>query len=187
MTADPKRVAVLVSGRGSNLKALIDHASGYEVVLVASNKPQAHALNVARAAGLPTWTCEGRGVAREQYDAMLSRSLDDHRVGTIALAGYMQLLSPQFVERWRGRIVNIHPSLLPKYRGLNTHERALAAGDCVTGCTVHVVTEELDSGEILAQTTVAIEANDDVTALSERVLLAEHALYPATLAAFVRR
>ena len=136
MTADARRVAVLVSGRGSNLEALIDHASGYEIALVASNKPQAPALDVAR---------------------------------------------------WRGRIVNIHPSLLPKYRGLDTHQRALAAGDKMTGCTVHIVTEDLDSGEILAQTTVAINAGDDVAALSKKVLMAEHALYPATLSAFVRR
>jgi len=187
MTADPRRVAVLVSGRGSNLKALIDGASGYEIALVASNKPQAQALDVARAGGLPTWAFDGRGVSREEYDAMLSRSLEDHSVGTIALAGYMQLLSPVFVARWRGRIVNIHPSLLPKYRGLNTHQRALAAGDCVTGCTVHVVTEDLDSGEILAQMTVAIEESDDVAILSKRVLMAEHTLYPATLAEFVKR
>jgi len=187
MTADARRVAVLVSGRGSNLKALIDRASGYEIALVASNKPQARALDVARAAGLPTWTLDSRGMGRDEFDAMMTRSLEDHRVGTIALAGYMRLLSLQFIARWRGRIVNIHPSLLPKYRGLNTHERALAAGECETGCTVHVVTEELDSGEALAQTTVAIEPGDDIAALSERVLNAEHALYPATLAEFVKR
>jgi phosphoribosylglycinamide formyltransferase-1 len=187
MTADARRVAVLVSGRGSNLKALIDRASGYEIALVASNKPQAQALDVARAAGLPTWTLDSRGVDRELFEDMLTRSLEDHRVGTIALAGYMRLLSPQFIARWRGRIVNIHPSLLPKYRGLNTHERALADGECATGCTVHAVTEELDSGEILARARVAIEPGDDVAALSERVLMAEHALYPATLAEFVKR
>ena len=187
MTADPRRVAVLVSGRGSNLRALIDRASGYEIALVASNKPQAPALDVARAAGLPTWAFEGRGVEREDYDAMLTRSLEDHRIGTIALAGFMRLLSPAFVERWRGRIINIHPSLLPKYRGLNTHARALAAGEKETGCTVHVVTEELDSGEILAQTTVAMDAGDDVAAINEKVLMAEHELYPATLAEFVKR
>lgn len=187
MTADARRVAVLVSGRGSNLKALIDQASGYEIALVASNKPQAQGLDVARTAGLPTWTLDSRNVDRDEFDTMLTRSLVDHRIGTIALAGYMRLLSPGFIARWRGRIVNIHPSLLPKYRGLNTHERALAAGECATGCTVHVVTEELDSGEILAQTTVAIEPGDDLAALSERVLMAEHALYPLTLAEFVKR
>lgn len=187
MTGDPRRVAVLVSGRGSNLKALIDQASGYEIVLVASNKPQAPALDVARTAGLPTWAFEGRGVTREDYDAMLSRCLEDHRIGTIALAGYMRLLQPGFVERWRGRIINIHPSLLPKYRGLKTHEQALAAGESASGCTVHVVTEELDSGEILAQAEVAIQQDDNVATLSQRVLMAEHALYPATLAEFVKR
>jgi phosphoribosylglycinamide formyltransferase-1 len=187
MTADVRRVAVLVSGRGSNLKALIDKASGYEIALVASNKPQAQALDVARAAGLPTWTFDGRDTPREDYDALLSRSLEDHRIGTIALAGYMRLLSPWFVERWRGRIINIHPSLLPKYRGLKTHERALAAGEKVSGCTVHIVTEKLDSGAILAQTEVAIEPGDDAAALSEKILMAEHDLYPATLAKFVRR
>jgi phosphoribosylglycinamide formyltransferase-1 len=187
MMADPKRVAVLVSGRGSNLKALIDRASGYEIVLVASNKPQAQALDVARTAGLPTWTFDSRGIDREKFDAMMSRSLEDHRVATIALAGYMRLLSPEFIARWRGRIVNIHPSLLPKYPGLDPHGKALAAGDKMTGCTVHVVTEQVDSGEILAQSEVAIEPGDDVAALSQRVLMAEHALYPATLAEFVKR
>jgi phosphoribosylglycinamide formyltransferase-1 len=118
---------------------------------------------------------------------MLTRSLEDHRIGTVALAGYMQILSPAFVARWRGRILNIHPSLLPKYRGLNTHARSLAAGEEVTGCTVHIVTEVLDGGAVLAQTSVAIEQGDDVAALTGRVLMAEHALYPATLAAFVRR
>ncbi len=187
MTDDPERVAVLVSGRGSNLKALIDKASGYEIALVASNRPQAPALDMARAAGLPAWTFDGRDTPREQFDALLTNCLEDHRIGTIALAGYMRLLSPQFVERWRGRIVNIHPSLLPKFRGLKPHERALAARESVTGCTVHLVTEEVDSGEILAQAEVAIEAGDNVATLSERVLMAEHTLYPAALAAFLQR
>jgi phosphoribosylglycinamide formyltransferase 1 len=187
MTADPRRVAVLVSGRGSNLNALIDKASGYEIALVASNKTQAEALNVARAAGLPTWAFEARGTAREEFDAALTRSLEDHRIGTIALAGYMRILTPQFVERWRGRIINIHPSLLPKYRGLDTHQRALADGETMAGCTVHVVTEEVDSGEILAQADVPIEPSDDAASLAEKVLEAEHRLYPATLTEFVRR
>jgi len=187
MTADARRVAVLVSGRGSNLKALIDQASGYEIVLVGSNKPQAQALDVARTAGLPTWAFDGRGAAREDYDAMLSRSLQDHRVGTVALAGYMRILTPAFVEKWRERIINIHPSLLPKYRGLDTHQRALTDGEAKTGCTVHVVTAEVDSGEMLAQAEVPIEAGDDAASLANKVLEAEHALYPATLAEFVKR
>ena len=187
MTADARRVAVLVSGRGSNLQALIDKASGYEIAIVASNRPQAPALEVARAAGLPTWALDSRSLPREEFDATMSRNLEDRHIGTIALAGYMRILSPAFIARWRGRIVNIHPSLLPKYRGLDPHERALAAGDNLTGCTVHVVTEELDSGEILAQGEVAIQPGDDVASLSKRVLMAEHDLYPATLAEFVRR
>ena len=105
-----------------------------------------------------TWAFEGRGVAREDYDAMLSRSLQDHCVGTIALAGYMRILTPAFVERWRGRIINIHPSLLPKYRGLDTHQRALDAGETMAGCSVHVVTEDVDGGDILAQVEVADRA-----------------------------
>ena len=187
MTADARRVAVLVSGRGSNLKALIDHSSGYEIVLVASDRPLAQALEVARTAGIPTWSSDNRGVPREEFDAMMTRSLEHHSVGTIALAGYMRLLSPAFVQRWRGRIINIHPSLLPKYRGLDPHQRALAAGEKLTGCTVHVVTEEVDSGEIIAQSEVAIAAGDDVRTLSERVLMAEHSLYPTALAEFVKR
>jgi len=183
--ADPRRVAVLISGRGSNLRALVEQAHGYQVVLVASNKPHAAGLDFAREAGLPTWTWESKGVPRERFDAALSEALSDHKVGTVALAGYMRLLSPAFVERWRGRIVNIHPSLLPRYPGLDTHARALAAGDSVTGCTVHLVTEEVDAGEILAQTEVPIEPGDTPQRLEQRVLAAEHRLYPAALAAFV--
>ena len=184
---DPRRVAILISGRGSNMRALIEQASGYEVVLVASNKPQAPGLDHARGAGIPTWTWNSKGVPRDRFEAALDQALRDHRVGTIALAGYMRLLSPEFVARWRGRMVNIHPSLLPKYPGLDTHARALAAGDAVAGCSVHVVTEEVDAGEVIAQAEVAIEPGDDATLLEARVLEAEHALYPAALAEFVRR
>jgi phosphoribosylglycinamide formyltransferase 1 len=183
--ADPRRVAVLISGRGSNMRALVEQARGYEVALVASNKPLAAGLDLAREAGVPTWTWDSKGVARDRFDAALSQALSDHSVGTIALAGYMRLLSPAFVERWRERILNIHPSLLPKYPGLDTHARALDAGDRVTGCTVHLVTEEVDAGEILAQADVAIEPGDTPETLEQRVLAAEHRLYPAALAAFV--
>jgi phosphoribosylglycinamide formyltransferase-1 len=183
--ADPTRVAVLISGRGSNMRALVEQAQGYEIVLVASNKPLAAGLDYAREAGLPTWTWDSKGVPRERFDAALTQALSDHRVGTIALAGYMRLLSPGFVERWRGRIVNIHPSLLPKYPGLDTHARALAAGDRISGCTVHLVTEEVDAGEILAQAEVPIQPGDTPQTLEQRVLEAEHRLYPAALAAFV--
>lgn len=183
---DPRRVAVLISGRGSNLKALVRNADGYEVVLVVSNKPQAAGLDWARDQGLPTWAWDSKGVPRERFEAAMSQALNDHGVGTVALAGYMRLLSPRFVEDWRGRILNIHPSLLPKYRGLDTHARAIEAGDRVSGCTVHVVTEELDAGEVVASREVEIEPGDTPQALQSRVLEAEHALYPMAVAAFVR-
>lgn len=183
---DPRRVAVLISGRGSNMQALVEKAAGYEVVLVASNRPEAPGLAWASARGLPTWSRDSRGVPREEFDAEVSRVLDEHRVGTIALAGYMRILSPAFVEQWRGRILNIHPSLLPKYRGLDTHARAIGAGDPTSGCTVHVVTEELDAGEILGRAEVPIEPDDTPETLELRVRRAEHELYPRVLAEFVR-
>jgi formyltetrahydrofolate-dependent phosphoribosylglycinamide formyltransferase len=130
---------------------------------------------------------ESKGIPKEEYDRELSKALEEQRVGTIALAGFMRILSPWFVHEWRGRIVNIHPSLLPKYRGLETHARALAAGDKVGGCSVHVVTEELDAGEVLGQAEVPIDAGDTVESLEQRVLSAEHALYPRVLSEFVAR
>ena len=185
--ADPKRVAILISGRGSNMRALVEQASGYEVILVASNRPQAEGLDWARGRGLPTWTFDSKGVERARFDALLGDALEDHRAGTIALAGYMRILTPAFISRFAGRIVNIHPSLLPKYRGLDTHSRALEAGDAASGCTVHLVSEEVDSGEILGQNEVAIEPGDNAQSLAERVLAAEHALYPQVLREFVSR
>ena len=185
--ADPKRVAVLISGRGSNMRALIEQASGYEVILVASNRPHAEGLDWARDRGIPTWTFDSKGVERARFDSLLGDALEDHRAGTIALAGYMRILTPAFIRRFEGRIVNIHPSLLPKYRGLDTHQRALEAGDSASGCTVHLVTEEVDSGEILGQSEVAIEPGDSVQGLAERVLAAEHVLYSQVLREFVGR
>src|SRR3712207_5562075 len=126
---DARRVAVLISGRGSNMQALVEQASGYDVALVASNRPNAAGVDWARSAGLPTWTFDSRGRGKAEFEAALDQSLDDHRIGTIALAGFMQILTAEFTQRWAGRIVNIHPSLLPKYRGLDTHKRALKAGD----------------------------------------------------------
>jgi phosphoribosylglycinamide formyltransferase-1 len=184
---DPRRVAVLISGRGSNMQALIEKASGYEVVLVASNKPQAAGIDWARAAGIPTWTWDSRGVDRLLFDRTLSAALKDHGVGTIALAGFMRILNPWFIAEWEGCIVNIHPSLLPKYKGLDTHARAIEAGDTMSGCSVHVVTEELDAGAILGQLEVPIEAGDTPTSLEQRILVAEHELYPRILSEFVRR
>lgn len=183
---DPRRVAVLISGRGSNMRALVEQARDYEIALVASNKPQAPGLDWAREHGLPTWTWDSKGVAKEAFDRVLSSALEDHRIGTIALAGFMRILSPWFIEEWRGRIVNIHPSLLPKYRGLDTHARAIEAGDTVSGCSVHIVTEELDAGSVLGQSEVPIESEDTAEALEARVLAAEHELYPRILREFVK-
>jgi len=184
---DPKRVAVLISGRGSNMRALIEKASGYEVALVASNKPRAAGLDWARERGVPTWTWDSKGVNKETFDRTMSAALDDHGIGTVALAGFMRILTPWFIERWRGRILNIHPSLLPKYRGLDTHARAIEAGDATAGCSVHVVTEELDAGEVLGQAKVTIEPGDTPLTLEERVLSVEHELYPKVLSEFVCR
>jgi len=169
------------------MQALVEQAKGYEMVLVVSNKPHAPGLDWARARGLPSWAWDSKGVDKEEFDRAMSAALDGHRVGTIALAGFMRILSPWFIDKWRGRVVNIHPSLLPKYRGLDTHKRALEAGDAVHGCSVHLVTEELDSGEVLGSAEVPILADDDVGSLEQRVLEAEHKLYPRVLREFVSR
>jgi len=169
------------------MRALVEGAERYEVALVASNKPEAAGLAWARDRGLATWALDSKSLGKEAFDRTLSAVLDDHRVGTIALAGFMRILSPWFVEEWRGRIVNIHPSLLPKYRGLDTHARAIEAGDAVSGCSVHVVTEYLDAGEVLGQAEVPIEPGDTPAKLEQRVLLAEHGLYPRVLNEFICR
>ena len=145
------KVGILISGRGSNMMALVEQAQGYTVALVASDKPDAAGLAWAQAHGIATFALSPKGIGKAAYEAALDAALRDAGVGTIALAGYMRLLSDDFVARWRGRIVNIHPSLLPRYKGLDTHARAIAAADAVAGCSVHVVTEELDGGDVLGQ------------------------------------
>jgi phosphoribosylglycinamide formyltransferase-1 len=184
---DPKRVAILISGRGSNMQALVSQAKDYAVVLVASNKPHAAGFDWARAQGLPTWAWDSNGVDKAEFDRVLSGVLEDHGVGTIALAGFMRILSPAFVAHWSGRIVNTHPSLLPKYRGLDTHSRAIEAGDSASGCSVHIVTDELDAGDVLGQSEVRIEPGDTPETLERRILAAEHDLYPKILSEFVKR
>jgi phosphoribosylglycinamide formyltransferase-1 len=184
---DPRRVGVLISGRGSNMRALVEKAEGYGVALVASNKPNAPGLEWARSRCVAIWARDSKGMGKEEFDRIMSAALEEHGIGTIALAGFMRILSPWFVEHWSGHIVNIHPSLLPKYRGLDTHARALAAGDAISGCSVHVVTEELDAGEVLGQAEVPILPEDTQATLEERVLAAEHQLYPRILSEFVRR
>ncbi len=179
------RVGILISGRGSNMMALVE--SGIDVALVASDKPDAPGLEWARDRGIPTFALSPQGIGKVTYEAAVDGALRTAGVEMIALAGYMRLLSDAFVARWRGKIVNIHPSLLPLYKGLDTHARAIAAGDAQAGCSVHVVTEELDGGEVLGQTEVAIVPGDTPETLAPRVLVAEHALYPRILKEFLSR
>jgi phosphoribosylglycinamide formyltransferase 1 len=186
------RVAILASGRGSNMAALIYAARAadcaYEVVLVSGDRPDAPALDLAEAEGvqvarLPRPTQQTKG----QFFEDLGKALEKADVDLIALAGFMRIIPTDFVKRWSGRILNIHPSLLPKYKGLATHEATLAAGDKSTGATVHLVTDELDSGEILGQVEVAVIPGDDPKVLAERVLIAEHQLYPRILCEYAGR
>lgn len=189
--ADKVRVAVLVSGRGSNMLALSEHKRrdpdrAYEIVLVASNVPDARGLVLAKRLGLKTWAQSHQGMDRRDFDMKLDEALREHDVELVALAGYMRLLSPEFVARWDGRILNIHPSLLPLHKGLDTHRRAILAGDEYAGCSVHLVTGDLDSGPVLGQAQVRILPRDDADSLAERVLEAEHALYPVALEEYAR-
>ena len=189
--AEKVRVAVLISGRGSNMLALAEHKRrdperAYEIALVASNVPQARGLVLARRLGIKTWALSHKGLERAEFDMKMDETLRAHGVEVVALAGYMRLLSPEFVGKWEGRILNIHPSLLPLHKGLDTHRRALLAGDEYAGCSVHVVTEDLDSGPVLAQAKVRILPRDDPETLAARVLEAEHAIYPLALEAFAR-
>ncbi|MFC3713703.1 phosphoribosylglycinamide formyltransferase [Sphingoaurantiacus capsulatus] len=183
------RVGILISGRGSNMKALIEASRAadcpYEVALVVSNNPDALGLEDAAAAGIATFAQSHRGLPREDFDALMDGALRAARVEWVALAGYMRLLSPGFIGGWRGRIVNIHPSLLPAYKGLDTHARALAAGERVHGCTVHIVTPELDDGPIVAQAEVPVLDGDTPATLADRVLIEEHRLYPEALSALI--
>lgn len=185
------RVGVLISGRGSNMVALAEAAEAadcpYEITLVASNDPDAEGLARARMLGIPTWARSHRGMEREGFDALVTTALEEAGVEYVALAGYMRMLSPAFVARWRDHMINIHPSLLPRHKGLHVYARAIEAGDSESGCTVHIVSEELDSGAILAQARVPILPGDTPEALAARILIEEHRLYPATLAEYVTR
>jgi formyltetrahydrofolate-dependent phosphoribosylglycinamide formyltransferase len=185
------KVGALVSGRGTNMVALAEYkrreARSYDLALIASNVPEARALVVARRLGIPVWAESHKGVERAAFDALIDAELRRHGVEVVALAGYMRLLSPEFIRAWEGRILNIHPSLLPLYKGLDTHRRALLAGDMWAGCSVHVVTEELDDGPVLAQAKVRIRERDTPETLAERVLAEEHKLYPQTLDTFCAR
>jgi phosphoribosylglycinamide formyltransferase 1 len=187
------RVAVLISGAGSNMAAVIDAAgladAPFEVALVLSNKADAGGLAVAEAKGVATAAVDQRafGKDRAAHEQAIQTVLEAHGTEVVALAGYMRLLTPFLVGRWAGRMLNIHPSLLPKYPGLDTHGRALAAGDAEAGCTVHFVTEGVDDGPVLGQAAVPVLADDTPTSLAQRVLTAEHALYPRVIADFCRQ
>jgi phosphoribosylglycinamide formyltransferase-1 len=189
--AEKAKIAVFISGAGTNMAALVYASrmpeSPYEVVLVASNNPDAAGLSLAQAEGIATFACPHKGMTREAHDATMEAAVIKAGADTIVLAGYMRILSDSFVARWEGRMLNIHPSLLPKYKGLDTHARAIEAGDSHAGTSVHLVTPELDAGEVLAQIAVPITPDDTPASLAERVKLAEHQLYPRAVADYVSR
>ena len=181
---------MLISGRGSNMAALLyasrlDPACPYEIVVVGSNDPDAAGLRLAEAEGVPIFAHNHKGLNRAAFDAIMTAELEKAGVTHIALAGYMRLLSAEFVAHWQGRCLNIHPSLLPLHKGLHTHEAVLAAGETETGCTIHIVTPELDDGPILGQARIAVLPGDTPETLATRVAYAEHQLYPRVLANFV--
>jgi phosphoribosylglycinamide formyltransferase 1 len=184
-----KRVAVLISGRGSNMTALIDAAKAKdypaEIALVVSNRPDAAGLPRAKAAGVATVVVDQTpfGKDREAFERSLDSVLQAHRIDLVCLAGFMRLLTPWFVNRWSGRMLNIHPSLLPQFKGLHTHRRALEAGVKRHGATVHFVVPEMDSGPIVAQASVAVRDDDTEETLAGRVLEVEHRIYPRALRA----
>lgn len=189
--ADKTKIAVFISGTGTNFAALL-YASRlpdcpYEIALVASNKAEAVGLTLASHEGIATFALSHKGMSREDHDAAMEAAVLEAGAEMIVLAGYMRILSDAFVERWAGKMLNIHPSLLPKYKGLNTFARAIEAGDSHAGSSVHIVTPELDAGEVLAQVKVAIAADDTLESLAERVKAAEHQLYPRAVADYVAR
>lgn len=187
MVEGASRVAILISGGGSNMLKLVESMQGdhpARPVLVASNDPNAAGLDRARALGIETAAADHRAYdSREAFEAVIDRHLRDAGADLVALAGFMRILTPEFVARWQGRMLNIHPSLLPKYKGLNTHARALDAGDTEAGCTVHEVVPDLDAGPILGQARVPIRTGETPETLAVRVLAQEHILYPAVLRA----
>jgi phosphoribosylglycinamide formyltransferase 1 len=184
-----KRVAILISGGGSNMLRLVEAMQAEQFaqpVLVASNDPAAGGLAKAAALGVPTAAVDHRAFGRDRagFEAELLKPILDATPDILCLAGFMRVLTPDFVRRFEGRMLNIHPSLLPRYPGLHTHQRALDAGDALAGCTVHEVTAELDAGPILGQAAVPVLPDDTADTLAARVLTREHALYPAVLRRF---
>ncbi|HET6377326.1 MAG TPA: phosphoribosylglycinamide formyltransferase [Methylocella sp.] len=186
MTFARKRTAILISGRGSNMRALIEHARAKdfpaEIALVLSNRPEAAGLFFARECRIAcAITDHKKFPSREEFERAMQARLEEHGVEIVCLAGFMRLLSPWFVAQWQGRLLNIHPALLPAYRGLKTHERALADGVKIHGCTVHFVSPGMDEGPIIAQAAVPVLDTDTPESLAARVLAEEHIIYPAAL------
>ncbi|MEM7568678.1 MAG: phosphoribosylglycinamide formyltransferase [Pseudomonadota bacterium] len=180
------RVAVLISGRGSNLQSLIDACAQpdfpAEIVLVISNRPGAYGLERAQKAGIPAVTLDHKAYAsKADFEAAIDAALAEANVELVCLAGFMRLLSADFVRRWEGRMINIHPSLLPSFKGLHTHRQTLDAGVKIAGCTVHFVVPEMDAGPIIVQAAVPVLQGDDEDALAARVLSQEHQIYPSAL------
>lgn len=181
-----KSIVVLISGSGSNLQAILDAvATGFiagRVRGVISNKANVYGLERARRAGITTTVLDHKAYSdRQSYDAALIAAIDEHQADLVVLAGFMRILTPDFVEHYRGRLLNIHPSLLPKYQGLNTHQRAIDAGDAEHGCSVHFVTAELDGGPVILQAKVPIFPDDDSETVAERVHEQEHRIYPLVI------
>lgn len=181
-----RKTAILISGRGSNMEALIEAARApdypAEIALVVSNRPDAAGLRIARRHEVPAKAVDHRSFeTREAFEAALNEALEEAGIDLVCLAGFMRILTEGFVKHWQDRLVNIHPSLLPAFRGMDTHARALAAGVKIAGCTVHFVRPEMDAGPIIAQAAVAVRADDSAETLATRVLEAEHRLYPMAL------
>lgn len=173
------KIAVLVSGSGSNLQALIDANLSGKIVGVISNKADAYALQRAKNANIPTAIIEHKQYPnREAFDDAMHQQLSDWNVDLVILAGFMRILSAQFVNAWKGKMVNIHPSLLPNYKGMHTHQRVLNTGDVLHGCTVHYVTAELDAGQALTQGVLKVAQHDNVASLAKRIHVLEHLIYP---------
>lgn len=173
------KIAVLVSGNGSNLQALMDANLSGEIVGVISNKPEAYALERAKKANIKTVVIEHKHYpTREAFDAVMHQQLLDWDIDLVILAGFMRILSAEFVHNWEGKMLNIHPSLLPHYKGMHTHQRVLNTGDTLHGCTVHYVTAELDAGQSLTQGVLRVGLHDTVDSLADRVHTLEHLIYP---------
>lgn len=185
-----KRVAILISGGGTNMVSLVrameDPAFGATPVLVLANKAEAGGLKKAKALGIPTEIVDHRPYKgdRAAFDAELHKVLSSYKPDIVCLAGFMRIFTPDLIHKWAGKMLNIHPALLPKYKGLNTHQRALDAGDTAAGCSVHIVTPELDAGPVVKQIKVPILSDDTADTLAARVIKEEHKLYPAALKAF---